>query len=203
MNAEAPNFLTASSLGMRSLKKLLFLPLVLFLIGNAFGEVRVLFSVGGSTMRPADSGYRQIYGNFTFYPELGGGISLYKGLYVMAGYGTMSNKGKTPELGFDARSTQSYYSFGLGLIAPVAGSLKVLIEAGLASMRFHEEALGAQVKGRSQGYKGELGLLYMKEEGQIYLGLKAGYIYAKVDEFDIRLGGPKLTVCLGFKVLGE
>jgi hypothetical protein len=85
----------------------------------------LLFSIAGNYLRPADAGYRAIYGNQVFYAEFDAGIRLYGGVYVLGGYGRLSKTGTTPELELETRSMQQFISVGFGYIRQISGLLNV------------------------------------------------------------------------------
>jgi hypothetical protein len=186
------------------MKRLLLVPMVFLVLAEASAADRLLLlSVQESYLNHADPRFREIYGRATFYPEFAAGIRLVKGLHLMGSYGRLVKDGKTPDLGLETRSTQKFLAAELGYIGTIRGSLGFLVEAGLASLTYREDALEAWISGRTPGIKTEVGLLYMAEKGRVFMGLKAGYMFARVNEHDIRLGGGKVAVCLGVRILGK
>jgi hypothetical protein len=162
----------------------------------------LLFSIAGNYLRPADAGYRAIYGNQVFYAEFDAGIRLYGGVYVLGGYGRLSKTGTTPELELETRSMQQFISVGFGYIRQISGLLNVEVEAALVGAKYREEALEARITGQKPGFKAAVGALFMGEEGKIFAGVKFAYIGARVTDPDIKLGGAQATLCLGLRLFG-
>jgi hypothetical protein len=193
------------------MKKMLVFPVVLLMLTTASAESRLFVSLGAGFMRPADSGFRQIYGNQVLLPEVSGAFRLYKGLCLTAGAGKVSEEGKTPELGLATKASQGYISVGLGYMLRVSHALCVDVNAGIAGMSYREEALGAVIRGRGPGYKAEAGILLMQEDGLAFIGLRLGYLSAGISDLDspivgpqsIKLGGAKITLCFGLQLFGN
>ena len=193
------------------MKKTLIVPAVLLLLTTASAESRLFISLGAGFMRPADSGFRQIYGNQVILPDVAAAIRLYKGLCLTAGAGKASEEGKTPELGLTTKASQGYISAGLGYMLRISYGLCVDVNAGIASMSYREEALGTTIKGNGPGYKAEAGILLLEEDGRAFIGLRLGYMSARISDLgspivgpqSIKLGGPKISVCFGLQLFGD
>jgi hypothetical protein len=190
------------------MKKSLIVPAILMLVTSAAAESRLFLSVGASFLRPADEGYRAVYGNQAVYPEISAAARLIAGLCLTASTGQFSRHGTTPELGLETSATQSYYSVGLSYLLRVSSNLCLEAGAGMANLRFREEALGTQVEGRHSGFKAEGGVLLIPEDERIFLGLKVGYLSAEVpgEELEpvgtqpVRLGGLRIAVSIGIQL---
>jgi hypothetical protein len=151
-------------------------------------------------MKHADASYRATYGHGTVQPEFEIGVRIYRRFYVMGGYGAISGSGKIPDLGFDARSTQSYLSAGLEYIHPISGMLRFKLEAGLAEMMYTEDTAGFRFSGYKLGYQAEAGLLV---SGKIvFAEIKAGYMAASdtVGEVTFKLGGTRIGLMAGIRL---
>jgi hypothetical protein len=175
------------------MRKFVFLTTVIFLLsGYAFSEAKFALSVAGNYLVPSDSGYKDVYGESVFYPELKVGFDLYKGIYIFAGYGFFTKKGRTVEFAHDAESTQNYLSFGLGYDGTISERFGYKAELGLLYASYKEESLGEGVSGSSVGFGIEVGALY-----RIHSGLSAkvftGYLRAadRIADVEIELGGFK------------
>jgi len=169
--------------------------------GTASAADHLMISGGVSIMQPADSAYRDIYGSGVVYPEGALGIRLYRDLYLMGGVGVMTKKGTTPELGFAAKSTQTFISAGLGYLANISGGLKWKIEAGIADISYKEQAMDLSVSGSSLGWQVETGLMVMMGK-TVFAGVAMGYISASdtVEDVKIKLGGFRASLSLGFRI---
>jgi len=182
------------------MKKALTLFLLACWAATAFGADHLIVSAGLVYLQPADSGYRGAYGESAFCPEVEAGLRLYRGLYVMGGFGTLTKNGKTLDLGLPARSSQRFFSAGLGYLAPISGGLKFKVEAGAVDIGYKEEAMETTVSGSSLGWQGKLGLLWM---GKIALaGVDLGYLSASdtVEGLKIKLGGARASIYVGFRI---
>ncbi len=156
-------------------------------------------SAGMSYLQPADSGYKDVYGSQVFTPEFQVGARLYRGLYLVGGFGTFTKNGETPDLHLPAKSTQSFFTAGLAYIATVSGRLKVKVEAGAADMKYKEEAMETSVSGSKLGFEAGMGFLVMAKV--LFAGVNLGYITASdtVGDVKIKLGGARASLCLGVR----
>ena len=187
------------------------MPVVLLLLTSASAESRLFVSLGAGFMRPSDPGFREIYGNQAILPEVSAAFRLYKGLCLTAGAGKASEEGRTPDLGLETKSSQGYISVGLGYLLRISQRLSIDVNAGYAGMSCREEALGAIIKGKGPGYKAEVGIMLMEEDDRAFIGLKLGYLSARVSDLEppidglpsIKLGGPKITLCFGLQLFGD
>jgi hypothetical protein len=190
------------------MKRALIVPVLLLLTAAASAESRLFISLGAGLMRPLDPGYRQIYGSEALLPEVSAALRLYKGFCLTAAAGQSWEEGKTPDLGLETKASQGFISIGLGYLLRVSERLCVGVDAGIAGMSFSEEAMGFIARGKGPGYKAEAGLFLMEEDGRAFLGLKLGYLSARVlgpeqppaDSQSIKLGGPKIALCFGLQL---
>jgi hypothetical protein len=159
-----------------------------------------LLSAGASYNRHADASYRATYGRGAVQPEFEVGLRIRRGFFVMGGYGAISGSGKIPDLGLDARSTQSYLSAGLGFIHPISGPLEFKLEAGLAELMYTEETAGLRFSGNRLGYQAEAGLLVTGKV--VFTEIKVGYMAASdtVGEVKFKLGGARIGLMAGIRL---
>lgn len=182
------------------MKRALILFLLAFGAGTAFGADHLIVSVGWTYLRPADSGYREVYGGSASYPEVEAGVRLVRGLYLMGGFGTLTKNGETLDLGLPAKSTQRFFSAGLGYLATISGGLRFKVEAGAVDVSYEEEAMETTASGSSLGWQGKIGVLWM---GKIVLaGVDLGYMSASdtVEGLKIKLGGARAGLFIGFRI---
>jgi hypothetical protein len=193
-------------------KLLLTMTGVLVLLTAASAQGRLFLSLGANMIRPADAAYRSIYGNQALYPELGVAIRTVGGLCVIGSFGQFAKNGKTPDLGLETRSKQSYVTGGLGYLFQISGALCLEAGAGVAAMKFSENALDTEIDGQKMGLMAEAGAIYMQEEGQgFFLGLKLGFLSATVNDISsdiagsqpVKLGGVKISVSVGIQLFGN
>jgi hypothetical protein len=182
---------------------------VLFLLASASAQSRLYLSLGANLIRPTDPAYRSIYGNQALYPELAITVRVAGGLCLTGHLGQFTRKGTTSELGLDTQAKQGYIALGLGYLHRISGAFCVQAGAGAAALKFSEDALDTLVQGSRWGLMTEGGLYYMPEEGQgFFLGLKIGYLAAKVNDLasdiagaqSVSLGGLKVALSVGIKL---
>ena len=168
---------------------------------SGFSEKRAMVSLTGNYLNPSDSGYKEIYGNSVFYPEIKAGFKLYKDFYIWAGYGFFSKKGTTTELEQEAESTQHYVSFGIGYDGKISESFGYKAELGLLSASYKEEAMDEEITGSSIGYAVEAGVL-CKILSSFFVKVSAGYTGAsdEAGSVDIQLGGFKAGIGIEARV---
>jgi hypothetical protein len=190
-------------------RRALIVPALLVLV-SAAAENHFFLAAGASFLRPADEAYRAVYGNQAIYPELSAAVRVAAGLCLTGSYGRFSRSGTTLELGLPVSSTQSYISWGLGYLLRVSPTLCLEAGGGMASVSFQEEGLDTSVRGRHMGFKAEGGVLLVPEDERIFMGLRVGYVSAKVPGSDLdpavpqslRLGGLKISVSIGIQIFG-
>ena len=160
----------------------------------------LILSAGASYIRHADAFYRATYGNGSVQPEFEFGIRISRGLYFMGGFGAIRASGKIPEFDFDAKSTQSYLSAGLGYIGTIHGALKYKFEAGLADVMYTEDALNTRNSGSTLGYQAEAALLVAGKV--VFAGVQAGYIAASetIGDVKFKLGGVRFGLLAGIRL---
>ena len=172
----------------------------LFLAAAAPAADRWMVAVGVNYLQPADSGYRETYGDKIFAPEAWAGVGISRGLHAFAGYGWFTKNGTTPELGLEAKSTQRYFWAGLGYVGRVADMVRFKLEAGAASIGYREEAMELTVSGSRLGIRAGAGLLFLSRT--LFTGLDLGYLGASdnVEGVPIKLGGFKASLCVGVRL---
>jgi hypothetical protein len=178
----------------------ILIALGLFLTAAAPAADRLMLAVGVSYLQPADSGYREIYGDKVFAPEAWAGVNLYRGLHAFVGYGGFEKNGTTPDLGLEAKSTQRYFWAGLGYVGRVADMVRFKFEAGAAGIGYREEAMGLVVSGSRLGIRAGAGLMFLSRT--LFTGLDMGYLGASatVENVPIKLGGFRASVCVGVRL---
>ena len=190
-------------------KLIVILAAVLVLAASASAQSRLFLSMGGNLILPSDAGFKSMYGNQALYPELSVAIRTIAGLCLTGSFGQFSRNGTTPELGLDSQAKQSYISGGLGYLQRVSSAFCIEGRAGVAAMKFSEEALGDLIEGSKMGLMAEGGLLFMPEEGQgFFLGLKLGFLSASVADVapdiegsqPVKLGGLKVALSVGIQL---
>jgi hypothetical protein len=125
--------------------------------------------------------------------------------------GKFSRTGATPDLGLETLGKQSYITAGLGYILRVSRLICLEAGGGAAFMSFEEDALGTSIGGKRSGLMAEGGLLIVPEDDRVFMGVKVGYLSARVDDLDaglegpqsIRLGGLRITVSVGIQLFGS
>jgi len=173
---------------------------LLLAASSVWAADHAFFSVGINYLKPADSGYRDVYGGQAFYPEAQAGVRLIKDLYAVAGFGFYTKKGETPDLHLPAKSTQRFYTAGLAYFVQALPNLRVKIKAGAADASFKETALETSVSGSKVGFQAEAGILVLGDVA--FTGLNLGYLYATgmVGDVKIKLGGVRASLCIGIRI---
>ena len=184
---------------MKIPKKILILPLVLLSFHTVFAQNPVLISVGANALLPSDTDYQDIYGRYAFYPDFTLGLRIFRGFYLLGTFGLLAKKGETPNLGLLAQSQQQFLTANIGYIGRISGSFSWKVAWGPALVFYKEEALETSITGNQIGFDAELGLFLDREDSHLFFGLTAGYLSAKDTELGIKLGGPKVGLCFGFK----
>lgn len=193
------------------MRRSLIVPVLLILTASAAAESRLFLSAGAGFLRPGDSAYRSVYGGQTVFPEFSASGRVVAGLCLTAGYGQFSRTGTTPELGLTAHATQSYFTYGLSYLLRLSPTICLRAGGGLASLRFREEALDMEVRGRHSGVMAEGGVWMVPEDERVFMGLTVGYLSGRVAGQDlqpaldrsIRLGGLKVAVSIGIQLFGS
>lgn len=191
--------------------KKLFLTMtgVLVLLGSVSAQSRIYLTLGANLIRPADAAYRSIYGNQVIYPELAISVRVAGGLCLTSQFGQFTKRGTTPDLGLQSEARQGYIAAGLGYLQRISGTFVVQVGGGAAAMRFSEEALDMRVEGNKWGLIADGAIYYMPEDSRgFFLGLKFGYLAAKVNDIatgvagaqSVSLGGLKVAVSIGIKL---
>ncbi len=172
---------------------------IFLLCGYTFSDGKFMVSVSGNYLVPSDSGYKDVYGDSVFYPELKAGYRVHKGFYVFAGYGFFTKKGTTLEFGQKSESTQNFLSLGIGYEGSISDRFGYKVELGLLHAKYREEAMGEEVSGSSTGFGGEVGFLY-RIHSSIFAKAFAGYLRAsdRIQDVAIELGGFKAGLGLVF-----
>jgi len=185
-------------------KHVLLLSLFLFfLLSSSLSAQKRLYVEGGASfLWPADKNYQNAYGKSTLLPEFNIGVRLFSRFCLFAGYSSLSDTGKIPDLDIDAKSKQKFYTCGAGFWIPVASKLSIRADGGIAYINYSEELLDIKINSNKMGYYLE-GILQVSISKSFYLGGKAGYIFGKdkYEDVDFKLGGPKAAVFIGMALL--
>lgn len=158
----------------------------------------VMLSFSYGYLLPADSGYKEVYGNSVQTPEFKLGFRVISDIYIYGTFFTVSKYGLTPELNEPAHSKQQFFGGGLAYFPYLTKFLKAFIGAGVAAAAYEETAMGARVSGNKVGFLVEGGL-YFKEKF-VVVGLNGGYCTASdtYEGVDFKIGGARASVLLGF-----
>jgi hypothetical protein len=178
------------------MRKTLFVSVMVFVLcAFVFSGEKFMVSATGNYLNPSDSGFKDVYGNSVYYPEIKAGYILFGGFYVWGGYGFFSKEGTTTELEQRAKSSQHFLSFGFGYCGKFSEKFGYKAELGLFNADYKEEAMGEQVTGNSIGFGIEAGILY-RVLSSLFFKISAGYLSAsdKVEDVEIKLGGFKAGI---------
>ncbi len=158
----------------------------------------VLLSFSYGYLFPADSGYKEVYGNRIMVPEFKLGVRLISDIYLYGMFSAFSKNGTTPELNEPAHSKQQFLGGGLACFPGLTGHLKVFIGAGVAAATYEEEAMGIKVSGNKVGFLVEGGLYF--REKFVLIGVNGSYCAASdsYEGVDFKIGGTRASAVLGF-----
>jgi hypothetical protein len=159
---------------------------------------RFQVSLNANTLFPADSTYRETYHKMVFLPELKAAFAISENLCVWASYGRVSVAGKTPILKEQAESSQGFLAAGAGYCHLLSEGWSLFGELGLASIAYHEEALGKTISGSILGVAVNAGVR-RNLGARFYLLAQVGYIYGKktIEDVPVKLGGAKAGIGAG------
>ncbi len=184
------------------MKKRVFI-IIVFLVSTitlTAGE-KIYGELGINLLLPSDSGYKEIYGNSVIMPDVEIGYMINEKVNIYGGLGYISKSGTTVgELKVTTKSTRSYLDFGIGYGIYNSNKLSIKIKSGVSYIMSKEEAMEEEVSSNTLGFRGELEGNYSINKN-IFTGLKIGYIYGKdrVEDMDIKLGGVKIGLLLGYR----
>ena len=168
--------------------------------GRASAEGRFTVLASGGVLRHTDSDYRDLYGSTVFYPELAFRAVFYKDVFAWAGFGFFSGSGKTELLGYDAETSRSILSLGVGTRLRLTDSLFAVADIGLCRFGYKETAMEMEVKGSAIGFRLDAGLAYDLTKSLV-VEARFGYLSGS-DEFEgesFKLGGVVGSVGLGLR----
>lgn len=181
-------------------RAIVLLVVMMFTLSGLFAGPRFNFSLAANLQWPADSGYKEIYGQSVFLPEFRAEYSLTPCIYLWAGYGRTAAKGETPELKSAAKSSQDYLQLGAGYEGVLSGKLGFKGAIGLADVLYREEALGEKISGSAIGFVLSGSLTY--ELGRMfYLLADVGYLYAQktINAVSVKMGGFRAGLGAGLR----
>lgn len=158
----------------------------------------VMFSFSYGYLFPADSGYKEVYGNKIAVPEFKLGFRIIKDFYLYGTFYSFNKSGLTPELNEPATSKQQFFGGGIGYFPYLTRNLKVFVGAGMAMATYEEEAMDVKVSGNKTGLLIEGGL-YLKEKF-LFVGLNGSYCAASdtYEGVNFKIGGTRVSAVLGF-----
>lgn len=179
----------------------IFLLWLIFLFSLRVPALRadsVILSFSYGYLFPADSGYKEVYGNKVMVPEFKLGFRVISDVYVYGMFSTFNQKGTTPELDEPAYSKQQFFGGGLAYFPYLTKHLKVFVGAGMAATTYEEQAMGITVSGNKVGFLVEGGL-YLKEKF-IFIGINGSYCAASdsYEGVNFKIGGTRASGVLGF-----
>jgi hypothetical protein len=160
---------------------------------------KLLVTASANLLRSPNAGYRQVYGQSTFMPEIKITSLLYHGISLWAGCGWISDNGFIEEINEKAKIRKTLFSVGLGYVHKLNASLQLRGELGLVNISYKEEAMAVTMKGSGLGLKIGAILDYFIGK-KVFLLLAAAYSQASDDAQTgkIELGGVQLGAGFGF-----
>jgi len=183
------------------MKKIIFVSLLIGILSVCgFSGDKFMISFTGNYLNSADEGYKEIYGNGMFYPELNMGYRVYKNFYLWAGYGFLSKNGTTPVLKLETKSKQNYISFGAGYNGDFSNKFGYIVKLGVFNVNYKEKAMEEEVKDSAIGFRIDVGIIFNINKN-IFTNLNIGYLYASdtIKKESIKIGGLKTGIGVGFR----
>ena len=159
-----------------------------------------------SSLTPADTSYKKIYGESMLYPEIILAYRLYKRFLVYAGYGFLQDRGEVPPSSAEVESDQDYISIGFGYEFPLIKKMDVRISGGIVfinynSVNYFDSENSGIDEGNRAGYKFDIGCYYHLSR-TIALNAVVGYFHGQNTTDYLRklsYGGLKLGIGFGFR----
>lgn len=189
------------------MKKFILIALVLLIYTALGAEDKLLLSLSGQFLNPADDNYKEVYGKNILGPEFQLSYIFAKNWYAFGGYGFFSKKGETPELKEETKSLQSLLSLGAGYNGKISEKFGYFAQAGVVMFSYKEETMDTIVKGSAVGYRVDGGIKF-KLVKKFSLLAAIGYLYG-TDDADIgdgetaslKLGGFHLGIGFEFSLI--
>ena len=173
---------------------------ILILCSPFFLPASDSFFLSGSVSYPlpSDRDFRDIYGSGGISPEIKTGVIIFKHVSAWGGYGFLSKKGTVPVFEAEAKSTQHFFSFGIGYNGTISPKFGYQAGLGMMIVSYKEEALGEQISDSTFGYRIDAAMNYRINKN-IYMAFSVAFLSAsdKVGDVAIRLGGFKAGLGLG------
>lgn len=161
-------------------------------------------SVGAALFVPGDAGFKDLYGDALFSPEIKLTYDLLPRFYLWLGAGAVSATGSLPALGDEIQAAQTFLSLGAGWETRRMGRLQADLAAALLLAGSREKAMGATSSKWAPGFDARAGIRYFLAR-KLFLGLTLGYagawtaVETGAREKDIILGGLRLGGSLGIR----
>lgn len=161
-------------------------------------------SIGAAAFVSGDSGFKRLYGDVQFSPEIKVSYDLLPHFYLWLGAGFVSASGVIPEVKDGIKATQTFLSLGAGWETKRMGRLQADLAAALLIAATREKAMGATASKAAPGFDVRAGLRYFLS-GNLFLGITLGYagawtsVNTGAKEKDIVIGGLRLGAAVGFR----
>lgn len=177
---------------------ILFLSLLVFLSSAGLAADRAMLAVSGGYLFPADSGFKEVYGQKVLVPEFKFGIRVISDIYIFATFSTFSRNGLTPDLQEPAKARQQFLGGGLAYFPDLSRHWKVFLGAAAISVNYREEAMELEISGSKIGLAVEGGIYF--REKYVFLGVNGGYCSARdsYEGAEFKMGGARASLALGF-----
>lgn len=160
---------------------------------------RFMATAGVNFFNSASAGYRTIYGQMVFMPEIKITAKVYRDFTVWGSCALISKEGFIEEVDETSRINQTLFGFGLGYAHKMSAKLRMRGELGMSYISFKEEALAETAEGSGLGWKIGANLDYCINK-RLFATLTTAYSGAN-DEGQtgkITLGGFQAGIGLGF-----
>jgi hypothetical protein len=183
---------------VKKMKKKFLLTLMMLALAGALQVRGVSLELTGAYLRPADGGFREVYGSGGMMPGLRLEANVLKDVSLYASYGYFSRKGTTPVLEAEAKVTQNYVTLGAAWRKGLSEKLAMGLFAGVLYVSYKEEALGETVSDNAVGFDAGVDLRWAIA-GKLFLSPFLSYLLANdtVEDVKVKLGGLRAGIGLG------
>jgi hypothetical protein len=160
---------------------------------------RFMITAGVNLFNSASAGYRTIYGQMVFMPEIKVMAKVYRDCTVWGSCALISKEGFIEEADETSHINQTLLGFGLGYAHKMSAKLRLRGELGMSYISFKEEALAETAEGSGLGWKIGANLDYcITKRLFATLSTAFGRVNDEGQTGKITLGGFQAGIGLGF-----
>lgn len=163
-------------------------------------DFKMFIAVTGNYMIPAVENFTEIYGRVVISPEINAGYKFYRDFYIWGGFSFFTKSGASLVLKEPTQWKQRYFTLGLGYYKNMPLNFGWEIKAGAMFVNYSEEAFEEKVTANAPGIRIDVSANY-KLSDHWYGLFTVSYLLVsdKVDDMDVKVGGIKTGIGLGFR----